>query len=93
MCNYLRVEVPSYNDEGVPALSGTIFDRNKLSGCGVQDYLINGGSYCTTVVGNPDDKRKIEIVNDTSDYWNTKGTHTSVRTTLIGLFRKISTRR
>jgi hypothetical protein len=71
------------NDEGIPAMLGTIFQSNQVSHCGAQAYLLNGGAYQTTIIdgwseGNPMFK------TDQAKYWNTAGTHASIGTLSIG---------
>ena len=78
-CNYLRVEAPHYNDQSIPAMLGTVFQRNRSNNCGVQAYLLNGGDYQTTLA-DCTEKGSAKTLTDSTNYWNTPGTHPSVET-------------
>ena len=76
-CNYLRVEAAPYEDQNVPALLGTIFQLNSAIRCGAHNYLLNGGAYQTTIVGQ---EEPAQFCKDATFYWNTPGKHGSVGT-------------
>jgi hypothetical protein len=83
-CNYLRVEAPRYDDQSVPAMLGTVFQWNIATGCGAQAYLLNGGAYQTTI-DNAINRNFPELIKDSMKYWNTIGTHHSVKTVIVGV--------
>ncbi len=78
-CNYLRVEAPHYNDQGIPAMLGTVFQWDTANNCGAQSFLLNGGDYQTTLA-DCIEKTNAKTLKDSTDYWNTAGTHSSVGT-------------
>jgi hypothetical protein len=80
-CNYLRVEAPRYDDQTVPAMSGTLFQWNKLLRHHKPPYLLNGGDYWTTI-GIPDMDSIRSPFTDSKRYWNTPGEHGSIGTVL-----------
>jgi len=90
-CNYLRVEACPYNDEGIPAMLGTVFQWNTANNCGEQSYLVNGGSYQTTIADYTDIKNP-KLLTDSTKYWNTAGTHASVGTVVLKPFGKAKRR-
>jgi hypothetical protein len=85
-CSYLRVEAPHYNDQSIPAMLGTVFQWNTANSCGTQAYLLNGGDYQTTI-DNCTNRNFPELIKDSMNYWNTKGTHQSVGTVIVGVDR------
>jgi hypothetical protein len=80
-CNYLRVEAASYNDQSVAAMLGIVFQWNTVHNCRGQAYLINGGSYQTTIGNCPDSNPK--MLTDSKRYWNTPGEHGAVGTVIL----------